>query len=122
MIKDMNKNDIKFETEKINVYMFWGNGCPHCDAMKSFLDNLDDSYKNKFNLYTFEVWYNVENASLLGLFSNFLNDNPKYVPYLIIGKRVFAGYSESMNDDIKDAINNNFIEKYDIYEELKKHN
>lgn len=119
MIEDMNKNDITFESDKINIYMFWGNGCPHCHDMKDFFDSLSEEYKNKIKLYTFEVWYNVENANLLGLFANFLNDKPNYVPYLIIGKHVFSGYSESMNSDIKNKINETIKDKYDIYKEIK---
>lgn len=119
MIEDMNKNNIKFEDEKPNIYMFWGNGCPHCHHMKDFFDELDEEYKTKFNLYTFEVWYNVENAELLGLFANYLKDEPKYVPYLVIGKHVFAGFNEDMEKEIKDALNKNYIEKVDIYKEIK---
>lgn len=119
MLEDMNKNDIKFENDKINIYMFWGNGCPHCHHMKEFFDSLEETYKSKINLYTFEVWYNVENAGLLGRFTSFLNDTPKYVPYLVIGKHVFAGFSEDMKKEIKDALNKNYIEKADIYKEIK---
>ena len=42
-----------------------------------------------------------------------------YVPYLIVGKHVFSGYSESMNSDIKNKINETIKDKYDIYKEIK---
>lgn len=118
MLEDMSMNNIKKEDNKVNLYMFWGNGCPYCYKMKDFIDSLDN-LKDKYNLYTFESWYNQENAFLLSKFASYLNHAPDYVPYLIIGKQVFTGYNPSMDEKIINAIHNTLKEPFDIYEETK---
>ena len=58
-------SDIKYDKEKINVYFFWGKGCPHCEELITFLDSLSKEYDSYFDLYTLEVWYNEENNELM---------------------------------------------------------
>lgn len=121
MLEDMNKSNIKKVENKINIYICFGEMDVHIVMIWNiFLDDLGDEYKNKFNLYTFEVWYNVENANLMILFTSYLNDSPECVPYLIIGKHAFSGYSTNMHEDIKKYIDITYEERFDINEELLK--
>ena len=50
--------------QKVNIYFFHGDGCPHCEAEMKFFDNLEEEYKSKYNLYKFETWYNENNVKL----------------------------------------------------------
>lgn len=34
---------------------FWGNGCPHCASVASFLDSWDK--KDSISISKYEVWY-----------------------------------------------------------------
>ena len=48
----------------ITLYLFHGDGCPHCAEEISFLDSISNEYDN-LNVVKYEVWYNDENAALL---------------------------------------------------------
>lgn len=114
--------DITFDEEKINVYLFFGEGCSHCKALKYYLNNLDSKYKKMFKLYTFEVWGNMNNQVLMNKFGDELEVEIDGVPFLVIGDVSFSGYSTSLNEDILDEIINNYEseEKVDIYKNIKK--
>jgi glutaredoxin len=42
---------------------FWGNGCPHCENVETFLNSWEN--KDNIDLRKFEVWYNTDNAKLM---------------------------------------------------------
>ena len=50
-----------------------------------------------------------------------LEDDASGVPYIVIGDKSFSGYAESMNDEIKEAINTLYDseEKYDVFTQLE---
>lgn len=84
----------------VNIYLFWGEGCPHCAKAKPFLENLDKS-SDKINLYTYEVYYNTQNQKLYQEVGEKLKVDSSGVPLIVIGDEVFVGYSESYANDIK---------------------
>ena len=105
--------------DKVNIYLFWGKGCPHCKEEIKFLNSIYKDYSQYFNTYTFEVWYDESNASLMQEFAKELNETPKGVPYLIIGNKSFIGFSSGMEDSIKNEIINQYNNKTsDVYQEI----
>jgi len=48
----------------VNIYFFWGEGCPHCEDEKQFLEKLEKKYP-EIKVNDFEVWNNSENRKLL---------------------------------------------------------
>lgn len=115
--KSQKESDIKFDEKKINIYVFWGDGCPHCEELNSFFNNLDDKYKSYFNIYSFEVWNDDENNELMNKMASKLNEEAAGVPYIIIGKKTFTGYLSSMDKKIKKAILDEYNNKgaNDVY-------
>ena len=103
-LTDMTEENISYSKEKINIYLFYGEGCPHCEDLKNYLNNLDNKEKSYFNIYTFEVWNNSTNQQFMKDSAKYLNKEVSGVPFLIIGNKTFEGYSESMNIKIKKAI------------------
>lgn len=91
------------ENDNINVYLFYGDGCPHCAEEKKFLDTIKDDYENVEFVY-YEVWYNSENSKFLSLVKDKLKINRSGVPVTIIGETSFVGYSSSLEGRIKRAI------------------
>lgn len=85
-----------------NVYMFRGEGCPHCEEALEYFDSIKDKYD--FNLITYEVWYDETNSAMMQEVANALNEQVSGVPYIIIGKQTFNGYAESYNEQIEKAI------------------
>ena len=125
--KNENKNEDVFNQEiiekdgKINVYLFWGDGCPHCENAKNFFNELAIEYGDYYKFITYEVWNNTYNNDLLYDVASELGVNVRGVPFILIGEQYFSGYSSSSNEKIKNAIieeynNDNYI---DIVEKVK---
>ena len=56
--------NVKADEKVINIYLFYGDGCPHCAAEEEFLDEyLKD--KDNVKLYKYEVWYDKTNQEYL---------------------------------------------------------
>lgn len=91
---------IIFGKEKeMNMYLFYGNGCPHCAALEKYLDTYLDKHKN-IKLYTYEVWYNEENAKLYQEIHNLLDDDSNGIPYLLIGNNAIVGFDEEYTPEL----------------------
>lgn len=110
-----NINDIVFEDDKVNVYFFWGDGCPVCENQINFFQKLEEEYKEHYNFYGFEVWKNEENAKLLTELSEKLNYTVKGVPFTIIGEKYFSGFSSKIKEEIKEAIISESKKNFDVY-------
>ncbi|MEA3398477.1 MAG: thioredoxin family protein [Patescibacteria group bacterium] len=93
--------------EKVNLYFFYGNGCPHCAKEEKFLDKLERENEN-IEIFHYEVWQNRENAALLKKIANELNLDVAGVPFVIIGEETIVGYyNEAITGaEIKKIINN----------------
>lgn len=103
-LTDMKEEDIKYSPNKFNIYLFWGDGCLHCEDLINYLNTIDNNYKSKFNLYTFEVWYNQENNRLLNKMATKLNTKASGIPFLIVGDKYLIGYIDSMSNEVLNLI------------------
>lgn len=91
------------EDDTISVYLFYGDGCPHCAEEKKFLSSIKDDYDDVEFIY-FEVWYNNENSDFLSEVKDKLNITRGGVPVTVIGETTFVGYSSALEGKIKRAI------------------
>lgn len=91
------------EDDTITVYLFYGDGCPHCAAEKEFLDIADDKYDN-IELVYYEVWKDPENRRFLDEVKRQMEISRSGVPVTIIGETSIVGYSESVDGRIERAI------------------
>ncbi len=119
------KEDFKSYSEddkQITIYMFRGNGCGYCRNFLTFLNSITNEYGKYFKVVGFEVWSNEDNSKLLDKVSSFMGSEAGGVPYIIIGDKVFPGYAETYDEDIKTAIKELYDseEKYDVFEEYNK--
>ena len=78
--------------ESVNIYLFYGDGCPHCAALEEYLNNEYSSDKNVM-VYKYEVWNNKENQELWKKVENITGEEAKGVPYFVIGDEIYQGYS-----------------------------
>ena len=110
--------------EKVNVYIFRGEGCPHCEEALEFFDTLeqDEEYKDLYKLVTYEVWYDENNSKLMQDVADALGEQASGVPYIVIGSRTFSGYTSSYDDKIKDAIKTAYEDDdyKDVVKQVKK--
>lgn len=131
--ENSNQNNIDLENEKIeldnvvreenkvNIYFFWGNGCPHGEEEMKFFESIEKEYGKYYNLYKFETWYDEENARIFSIFANAMGDNANGVPYTIIGERSFSGFGGHSKEEFLKAIEEQYKNNYDVYfDEIKK--
>ena len=88
---------------KITLYLFHGDGCPHCASEIEFLDGIKSKYKN-LEIVKYEVWYNEENSEFLTKVKSSFGVDNSYVPTTVIGNTLITGYSESAGSKIERAI------------------
>jgi len=86
------------------VYMFRGQGCSFCRAFLTYMNSISKEYGKYFKMVSFEVWNDSKNAELFEKVAKVTGEEAGGVPYIIIGEKVFGGYAESYNEDIKKAI------------------
>ena len=91
------------DSADINIYFFWGDGCPHCEEEKPFLDALVKDY-SQVALVDYEVWYNHDNQEILNQFSQILGFEPSGVPVTVIGDRYWIGFRDDYKAEIESAL------------------
>ena len=106
--------NVEVEENKINLYLFRGEGCPHCKQEEEWLESIKDEYKDYLNIYDFEVWYNRDNQEKYMAATETLNFNTTAIPFTIVGDKKFVGFSTTTKDTIENAI------KYYIGDDIKK--
>ena len=108
--------------EKINIYFFKGNGCPHCEEAEAFFNSIEEEYGKYYNLIDYETWYDTDNAELMAKVASKLGEEANGVPYIIIGKKTWNGYTSNYNDEIistiKKEYNKSNKDRYDVIEEV----
>ncbi|NPV41753.1 MAG: glutaredoxin family protein [Anaerolineae bacterium] len=87
----------------VNVYFFWGDGCPHCAAEKPFLESLVEQYP-QVKLHAYEIYYVEKNRELFKEFGTALDFEPQGVPTTIIGRQYWVGFREEYKTEIEAAI------------------
>jgi cytochrome c biogenesis protein CcdA/glutaredoxin len=88
---------------RVPVYVFWGDGCPHCAAQKPFLAQLAATYP-EVEVRSFEVWKQPENRRIFTRMAARAGFEAGGVPATFIGDRVWVGYHESMKREMEAAV------------------
>ena len=112
---DANLENIKYDENKVNIYFFWGNGCPHCEKEFEFFESIETEYGDYFTLNTFETWYDEDNREILKQFASNMEDEITGVPYTIIGNKSFKGFSERYELEMLEVIKEQYKDSYDVY-------
>lgn len=85
---------IKVQAQEVNLYLFYGEECPHCESEIEYLeDYLSD--KDNVKLYKYEVWHNKDNVTKMNLAGEALErEIDGSVPFLVIGNNSLVGYNK----------------------------
>ncbi len=94
----------KIDDNKVNLYLFFGQECPHCEEERNWLNNLKEQYKDNLNIYEFEVWHNKTNAKLMEEAKKIFDFSGQSVPFTVVGDKAFAGYSEVSASRIENVL------------------
>ena len=100
-----NYYDIEVEEDKVNLYLFYGRECPHCEEEREMLDVLREEAKEYLNIYEFEVWHDKENSNIMETIKAELEITKTGVPFTVIGDKGYVGYSSAMHDVFVNKIN-----------------
>ena len=96
------KVGIKQEEDIVNIYLFYGDGCPHCSKEKTFLEHIEEKYEGKVKVYKYEVWYDDKNRDVLFEVKNeFGLNRDEKVPFTVIGSKHYLGYGDEIGADIE---------------------
>lgn len=115
--------EYKESDDKATVYLFRGNGCGFCRGFLTFLNDNIDELGKYFNLVSFEVWGDKDNALLMEKVGDFTGVAARGVPYIIVGDKVFDGFTEeAYGEDFKSALKTYYEAKdrYDVFAEMEK--
>jgi thiol-disulfide isomerase/thioredoxin len=91
------------QTENIIIYLFWGDGCPHCKKEKQFFAAMEKRYPSII-LKDFEVWYDQHNADFLTKMAHSYGVKASGVPIAFIDRKVFIGFSENTRKEITELL------------------
>ena len=87
----------KVSAKTSNVYVFYGETCPRCEEAMKYLNKIKKRYD--LNIYSYEVWYNDDNALKMNTVADYLDINVEGVPFIIINNTPIIGYREGVTDD-----------------------
>ncbi len=73
------------------LYLFWGDGCPHCEKEKEFLNTLYERYP-EVEMRWFETWNHPEFAQLADALRQAYKIERSSVPMTFIGEWGVIGY------------------------------
>lgn len=91
--------------KKVTVHFFWAKGCPHCAQEKVFLQSLEQKFV-EVEVKDYEITESRKNLELLQKVGKELSADIAGVPFTVIGRQFFAGYSndETSGREIETAV------------------
>ena len=87
----------KVSAKEVNVYMFYGKTCPHCEEALKYLESIKDKYD--LNIIKYEVWENKENRKIMDEVAEVIDINVSGVPFCVIDNTGIIGYSVGVTDE-----------------------
>ncbi|MAT42212.1 MAG: hypothetical protein CL609_07715 [Anaerolineaceae bacterium] len=85
------------------IYMFWGDGCPHCAEAKPYFEALANEYP-EVELRFYEVWNSQENQQKFVQMASAYGFEAKYVPTIFIDDQYWEGFGEQLKGEIDNLV------------------
>lgn len=83
----------------VALYLFWGDGCPHCASEKAFLATLQERYP-ALDVRAFEVYHDASNRSLMLAMAEAFGREASGVPMTFLGDYAWVGFGTQTADQI----------------------
>lgn len=97
--------DATVEENKINLYLFYSDSCPHCHNEIEYLeDELVKEYKNKINVYKYEVTKDKDNNKIMSSVKEMFKVTSPGVPFTVIGDKYILGFGDTAKSEIKNIV------------------
>ena len=91
------------DASNITLYLFYGDGCPHCASEKEFLNDMEQKYED-LEIIEYEVWYDSDNQKLLNDVKEQLDIKTNGVPVTVVGDKTVVGWSEAHEEKLENII------------------
>ena len=91
------------QPELVVLYFFWGEGCPHCELQKPFLEELAQRHDHLV-VRSYEVYHSLDNRALLLEMASALGFSVSGVPTTIVGERYWVGFSDAVAQQIEEHV------------------
>jgi cytochrome c biogenesis protein CcdA/glutaredoxin len=91
------------QPDPVELILFWGDGCPHCETERQFLEELRSDYPDLV-VSEYEVWRDAANRQLFGETAAAAGVVAQAVPTTFIGDRVWIGFSSATGDEIRSVV------------------
>jgi len=106
------------QSNEVRVYLFRGEGCPHCQEAEEWFDSIEEEHGNLFEVIDYETWYDTKNADLMQKVAKARGETADGVPYIIVGNKSWAGFTEDYESEILGQIQEEYAkpvsDRYDI--------
>lgn len=89
--------------EDVVLYSFYGQGCPHCAQLSSFLNKVESKYPS-LQIIQKEVYFNQDNRILFQVMANAYGRQIEGVPTVFINDKIIVGYSSALGNQIEQEI------------------
>jgi len=90
-------------SNKITIYFFWGQGCPHCTAMKPYIGKITAKYP-QIEVRSMEIFNNEENSKLFDETAQAYGKTATLVPTTFIADQMIEGYNGIITENKIEAI------------------
>lgn len=87
----------------VTLTLYWGDGCPKCEAERHFLDDLRRAHPD-LRVEQFEVWKDSGNRARFENAARQHGVSASVVPMTIVQGRVWVGYTDAIRDDMRSAL------------------
>ena len=108
---------VSAKSNKITMYIFHGDGCPHCAEELKYISSFEKKYSN-LKIVKYEVWYNKKNSELLKKVQDAYSITRTGVPTTVIGDTLFTGFGEHTGPRIERAIK--YYSNHDYIDQVKR--
>ena len=110
------------EDRRVPVYLFRGEGCPHCQEAEEWFSSIQEEYGSKFKVVDYETWNDEENAKLMQKVASARGETADGVPYIIIGNQSWNGFADEYKSEMVAQIESVYeqakSDRYDIIERV----
>ncbi len=114
ILKNDHLSDVTYDEDKKNIYIFWGNGCAHCEDLRVYLEDNTNLWKNDYQIFSFETWKDAENDKLMDDVMAFLERKNEGTPTVLIGDEVMVGFSTNSIDELNRILEEQKDSEYDV--------
>jgi glutaredoxin len=90
-------------SDGVELILFWGDGCPHCEAEREWLEDVREEYPD-LTVTEHEVWYDEDKRALMLEMAQELGFEASAVPTTIIGEQVWIGFSDPIRTEIEEVL------------------